>query len=90
MRIVFMGTPEFGAASLRALIRDGADVCAVFTQPDKPKNRGMCICQPPVKTVAEEHGIPVYQRLRCATARRRSSCARWNRSFWSWSPTARS
>jgi methionyl-tRNA formyltransferase len=58
-----MGTPEFGAASLRALIRDGADVCAVFTQPDKPKNRGMCICQPPVKTVAEEHGIPVYQPL---------------------------
>jgi methionyl-tRNA formyltransferase len=65
-----MGTPEFGAASLRALIQDGADICAVFTQPDKPKNRGMCLCQPPVKTVAEAHGIPVYQpvTLRDGTA----------------------
>ena len=40
MRIVFMGTPEFAVPSLRRLCADGHDVCAVFTQPDKPKNRG--------------------------------------------------
>ena len=40
MRILFMGTPDFAVASLRRLVEDGHDVCGVFTQPDKPKNRG--------------------------------------------------
>ena len=40
MRILFMGTPEFAVASLRRLVEDGHTVCGVFTQPDKPKNRG--------------------------------------------------
>ena len=39
MRILFMGTPDFAVASLKRLVADGHDVCAVFTQPDKPKNR---------------------------------------------------
>lgn len=38
MRIVFMGTPDFSVPCLQALIDDGHDVCAVFTQPDKPKD----------------------------------------------------
>ena len=41
MRILFMGTPDFAVASLRRLVADGHEVCGVFTQPDKPKNRGM-------------------------------------------------
>jgi methionyl-tRNA formyltransferase len=56
-----MGTPEFGAASLRALIRDGCDVAAVFTQPDKPKGRGMHLVPSPVKEVAAANGLPVLQ-----------------------------
>ena len=41
MRILFMGTPDFAVASLKRLVADGHDICGVFTQPDKPKNRGM-------------------------------------------------
>jgi len=61
MRIVFMGTPDFAEESLRALLEAGEDVAAVFTQPDKPRGRGMQESFSPVKTLAVEHGIPVYQ-----------------------------
>lgn len=61
MRIVFMGTPDFAVPSLRALLKAGHEVCAVFTQPDKPKGRGYVLTPPPVKELALEHGIPVLQ-----------------------------
>lgn len=61
MRIVFMGTPDFAVPSLKQLIGDGHEVVGVFTQPDKPKNRGMKLTPSPVKVVALEHNIPVYQ-----------------------------
>ena len=61
MRIVFMGTPSFAEESLRALLEAGEDVAAVFTQPDKPRGRGMQESFSPVKTLAVERGIPVYQ-----------------------------
>ncbi len=61
MRIVFMGTPDFAAASLSALIDGGFNVVGVFTQPDRPKNRGMKLCSSPVKELALENGIPVFQ-----------------------------
>ena len=61
MRIVFMGTPAFAVPSLRRLISDGHEVTAVFTQPDKPKNRGMKLVPSPVKEAAMEAGIPVFQ-----------------------------
>ena len=61
MRIVFMGTPDFAEESLRALLEAGEDVTAVFTQPDKPRGRGMRESFSPVKTLAVERGIPVYQ-----------------------------
>lgn len=56
-----MGTPDFAEASLRALLEDGCDVVAVFTQPDRPKDRGMRLTPPPVKVLAMEREIPVYQ-----------------------------
>lgn len=56
-----MGTPGFAEVSLRALLDDGCDVAAVFTQPDRPKDRGMRLTPPPVKVLAMERGIPVYQ-----------------------------
>lgn len=64
MRILFMGTPAFAVASLRRLVEDGYDVCGVFTQPDKPKNRGMKLQFSPVKEYAAEQGIPVFQPLK--------------------------
>ena len=63
MNIVFMGTPDFAEASLRALLNTEHTVTAVFTQPDKPRGRGMKESFSPVKTLAVEKGIPVYQPL---------------------------
>ena len=64
MRILFMGTPEFAVASLKRLVEDGHDVCGVFTQPDRPKNRGMKLMFSPVKEYALTQNIPVYQPLK--------------------------
>ena len=64
MRILFMGTPEFAVASLKRLVEDGHQVCGVFTQPDKPKNRGHKMAFSPVKEYALTVGIPVYQPLK--------------------------
>ena len=61
MRIVFMGTPDIAATCLKQLLTDGFDVAAVYTQPDRPKNRGMKLAFSPVKEVALEAGIPVHQ-----------------------------
>ncbi len=70
MRIVFMGTPDFAAASLKKLIDEKYDIAAVFTQPDKPRGRGMSMSFSPVKELALSSGIPVYQpaKLRDGTA----------------------
>ena len=70
MKILFMGTPDFAVPSLQALIEAGHEIVGVFTQPDKPKNRGMKLLPTPVKVVALEHDIPVFQptKLRDGTA----------------------
>ena len=64
MRILFMGTPDFAVASLQRLVEDGHDVCGVFTQPDKPKNRGMKMTFSPVKEYALSQNLQVYQPLK--------------------------
>ena len=61
MRVVFMGTPDFAAASLKKLIEEHYDIAGVFTQPDKPKGRGMELSFSPVKELALRHGLPVFQ-----------------------------
>lgn len=61
MRIVFMGTPEIAATCLRRLCDDGHEIAAVYTKPDTPKGRGHKLTQSPVKELAVEQGIPVYQ-----------------------------
>lgn len=63
MRILFMGTPEFAVASLRRLVEDGHTICGVFTQPDKPKNRGHKLAFSPVKEYALTQNLPVFQPL---------------------------
>ena len=61
MRVLFWGTPEFAAAPLRALIGEGFEVVGVVTQPDKPKGRTRALAQPPVKQIALEERISVFQ-----------------------------
>ena len=64
MRILFMGTPDFAVASLKRLVEDGHDICGVFTQPDKPKNRGHKLTFSPVKEYALTQNLDVYQPLK--------------------------
>ncbi len=61
MRVVFMGTPDIAATCLKKIIADGFEVVGVFTQPDRPKGRGMKLVAPPAKEVALAHNIPVFQ-----------------------------
>lgn len=70
MRIAFLGTPEFALPALSALIERG-DTLAVFTQPDRPVGRKAVLTPPPVKVLAQKHGIPVYQfeKIRAAEGR---------------------
>ena len=64
MRILFMGTPDFAVSSLKRLVEDGHEICGVFTQPDKPKNRGHKLTPSPVKEYALSQGLEVYQPLK--------------------------
>ena len=61
MNVVYMGTPDFAVLPLKALIENGYNVTGVITQPDKPVGRKAILTPPPVKTVAVENGIPVFQ-----------------------------
>ncbi len=70
MRIVFMGTPDIAVKTLDALINKGHEVVGVFTKEDKPVGRKQILTPPPVKVLAVEHGIPVFQpkTLKCGSA----------------------
>ena len=61
MRVVFMGTPDIAATCLKKVIADGFEIVGVYTQPDRPKGRGMKMVFSPVKEVAIAHNIPVFQ-----------------------------
>ena len=61
MRVVFMGTPDIAATCLKRILSDGFEVVGVYTQPDRPKGRGMKLAAAPVKEVALAAGLPVFQ-----------------------------
>ncbi len=61
LRIVFAGTPDFAARHLAALLSSEHEIIAVYTNPDRPAGRGKKLAAPPVKQLALEHDIPVYQ-----------------------------
>ncbi|MBM6637005.1 methionyl-tRNA formyltransferase [Leclercia adecarboxylata] len=61
LRIIFAGTPDFAARHLDALLSSGHQVVGVFTQPDRPAGRGKKLMPSPVKVLAEEHGLPIFQ-----------------------------
>jgi methionyl-tRNA formyltransferase len=64
IRTVFMGTPEFALPTLQGLIEAGVNLVAVYTQPDRPRGRGKKLAPPPVKELAEQHGIAVHQPVK--------------------------
>lgn len=61
MKIVFIGTPQFALPTLEALIKSEHRIISVITQPSRPKGRGLKLTLPPVKVLAQEFGIPVFQ-----------------------------
>ena len=61
MRVVFMGTPDIAATCLKKIIADGFEIVGCYTQPDRPKGRGMKMVYSPVKEVAIANNIPVFQ-----------------------------
>ena len=63
MKLIFAGTPEFAAQALAAILAAGHEVALVLTQPDRPAGRGMALQPSPVKKLALEHGIEVFQPL---------------------------
>lgn len=81
MRVIFLGTPEFAIPSLNALSGSNYEICAVFTQPDKPAGRGQKTRMSPVKAWAEGRGIQVYQPERIRNEENRSIFSEINPDF---------
>ncbi len=75
MKIIFAGTPEFAAQALKQLIAAGHEIALVLTQPDRPAGRGMKLTASPVKVVAEQHGIPLWQPEKLRTAEQQAPVA---------------
>ena len=69
MKIIFMGPPDFAVGTLRSLAEAGHEITLVVSQPDKPKGRGHAMVPTPVKVVAEELGIPVFQPVKIREAK---------------------
>jgi methionyl-tRNA formyltransferase len=64
MRVVFLGTPMFAVPAFRILLQHSYEICGVFTQPDRPAGRGQKLQPGPIKLLAQERGIPVFQPAR--------------------------
>jgi methionyl-tRNA formyltransferase len=77
MKVVYFGTPAFAVPTLRALIESPHEVVGVVTQPDKRRGRGQKVTDGPVKTLALEHGLPVFQPARLRDADVRPTIAAW-------------
>lgn len=78
MRLVFLGTPDFAVPSLKALVNAGYEVEGVFTQPDRPAGRGKQTKPSPVKVVAQELGLAIFQPERIKTPEAVSELRRLN------------
>lgn len=78
MRVIFMGTPDFAVPSLEKLLEAGYEVCAVYTQPDKPKGRGHKLQASPVKEFALRYGLPVLQPVTLRNEEVQQELRSWN------------
>ncbi|UQB42047.1 methionyl-tRNA formyltransferase [Thiomicrospira microaerophila] len=77
-RIIFAGTPVFSVAPLQALLDEGHEIIAVYTQPDRPAGRGRKLTASPVKQLALQHGLPVFQPESLKTAEAQAELAKHN------------
>lgn len=77
MVVAFFGTPAFAVPTLRALLASSHTVCGVVTQPDRPRGRGQKVTDAPVKALAVERGLPVFQPASLRTAEAHGTIARW-------------
>lgn len=77
LRVVFFGTPQFAVPTLQRLMASRHPVCGVVTQPDRPRGRGQKVSDSPVKAVALEHGIPVFQPDRLRVPEVADAIAAW-------------
>jgi len=77
LRVVFFGTPHFAVPTLQRLVASRHSVCGVVTQPDRPRGRGQKVSDSPVKAVALEHGIPVFQPDRLRVPEVADAIAAW-------------
>lgn len=76
-KIVFMGTPDFSVPTLQALI-DHHEVIGVVTQPDRPAGRGSKVRMSPIKALARQHDIPVFQPVKIRKADAIQTLAKWD------------
>jgi methionyl-tRNA formyltransferase len=81
MRIVFFGTPVFAVPSLQRLIDHSYEICGVFTQPDRPSGRGQKLQPSPIKILAQEQGIPVFQPDKIRAEENRSTIEQMQPDF---------
>jgi methionyl-tRNA formyltransferase len=77
MRVVFFGTPQFAVPSLERLVHSAHDVVGVVTQPDRPRGRGQKVTDAPVKMMAVQHGLPVFQPTRLRDPEVSETLTRW-------------
>ncbi|STF65000.1 methionyl-tRNA formyltransferase [Escherichia coli] len=88
LRIIFAGTPDFAARHLDALLSSGHNVVGVFTQPDRPAGRGKKLMPSPVKVLAEEKGLPVFNLFPCVHKKTSNWSPICRLMLWSSSPMA--
>ena len=77
MKVIFAGTPEFAVPTLQMLLDSEHEVCAVYTQPDRPAGRGRKLTASPVKLVAQHHHIPVCQPENLKSAEEQAKLQDW-------------
>ena len=82
MKIIYMGTPDFAVPCLRGLIDAGHEILLVVTQPDKPVGRKQILTPPPVKELALQHGIEVYQPEKLKTDEAYEKLASYDADFF--------
>lgn len=88
LRIIFAGTPDFAARHLDALLSSGHNVVGVFTQPDRPAGRGKKLMPSPVKVLAEEKALPVFQPVSCVHKKTSNWSPIYRLMLWLSSPMA--
>ena len=81
LRLVFAGTPDFAVQALQSVLAAGHQVCAVYTQPDRPAGRGRKLSKSPVKILAEQQHIPVFQPVTLRDPAEQQALQGWHQEY---------